>query len=166
MFLQKKVEPVLEQLINTLENLSDVSYNHKSILLNGSTIGGHTRHVIELFLTLLNGYEKCSINYEARKRDIQIETDKKFAISLLKNICTRIYLENKKLTINDFLNEVENDTNKIETNFNRELLYNLEHCVHHMALIRVAINEVSTILLPENFGVAAATIQYKKLCAQ
>ena len=55
-----------------------------------------------------------------------------------------------------------NDTIVISTNYFRELVYNLEHTVHHMALIRVGINEVSAVKVPEEFGVASSTIKYKR----
>ena len=55
---------------------------------------------------------------------------------------------------------------EIESNYNRELLYNLEHCIHHQALIKVAIIQSATIEIDENFGVARSTIEYRKQCAQ
>jgi hypothetical protein len=51
------IEPILLQLAHALNEISENSYRQKSILLNGSSIGAHTRHVIELFQCLLNGYE-------------------------------------------------------------------------------------------------------------
>ncbi len=164
MQLQQKIEPVLLQLANTIQQLTDEQYKQKSTLLNGSTIGEHTRHVIELFQCLINGYEIGVVNYELRKRDIQLESDKLFASIILQTIAQNILLKNKMMQLEGFFSEDE--TAIIETNFNRELIYNLEHCIHHKALIRVAINEVSNLTLPENFGVASATIQYKKLCVQ
>jgi hypothetical protein len=55
---------------------------------------------------------------------------------------------------------------EVFTNFQRELVYNLEHTVHHMALLRIAVNQVSSIPLPEDFGIAMSTIKYRKACAQ
>ena len=166
MQLRQNIEPVLNQLAESLSLLTDNEYTQKSILLNGSSIGGHTRHVIELFQCLINGYENGLVNYEHRKRDLEIETNKKIACSLLTTIACVIHMPNKILNLQGFYSETADDECAIDTNFYRELIYNLEHTIHHMALIRVAINEVSNINLPENFGVASATIQYKKLCAQ
>lgn len=166
MQLRKNIEPVLNQLAESLSQLSEDEYTQKSLLLNGSSIGGHTRHVIELFQCLINGYENTIINYEHRKRDLEIETNKSFACSLLTSITNAIHMPNKILNLQGFYSETSDEECVVDTNFYRELIYNLEHTIHHMALIRVAINEVSNITLPENFGVASATMQYKKLCVQ
>jgi hypothetical protein len=166
MQLKKNIEPVLNQLAESLSLLTDTEYTQKSILLNGSSIGGHTRHVIELFQCLINGYENAVVNYEQRKRDLEIETNKTFACHLLTTIASAIHMPNKVLNLQGFYTDTVDDECAVDTNFYRELIYNLEHTIHHMALIRVAINEVSSIKLPENFGVAAATMQYKKLCVQ
>jgi hypothetical protein len=160
------ISPVLAQLSESISLLSDNEYAQKSLLLNGSTVGGHTRHVVELFQCLINGYKNGTINYEHRNRDIEIENNKNFACYLLDTIADALQLPNKALHLHGFYSESETEESSVSTNFYRELIYNLEHTIHHMALIRVAINEVSNIELPENFGVASATIQYKKLCAQ
>jgi hypothetical protein len=52
---------------------------------------------------------------------------------------------------------------KMPTTVARELFYMLEHTVHHMAIIKMAVvNENLNIDIPENFGVANSTIQYQK----
>jgi hypothetical protein len=41
----------------------------------------------------------------------------------------------------------------------------LEHCIHHQALIKVAVLQ-SAIFCEWKFGVARSTIEYRKQCAQ
>ncbi len=161
------LEPVLLQLINAISNVSDKEYSQKSLHLNGSTIGGHTRHVIEIFQCLLQGYEMGIVNYEHRKRDSVIETNKNYALALLHDVIAKIEMPNKNLLLEGFYsNENDMNTNSMQTNFFRELVYNLEHCIHHMALIRVGVQEFCELKLPNDFGVAPSTLQYRSLCAQ
>jgi hypothetical protein len=105
-------------------------------------------------------------NYEKRKRDYQIETDKELASSLLKEIYQNIDRSNKDIFLEakDYCESME--AIRIPSNYYRELAYNLEHTIHHMALIRVGINEVSSVRLPEEFGVAYSTVKYRQQCAQ
>ncbi len=166
MQLKNIIEPVLLQLSETLSLLTNEQYCQKSLLLNGSSIGGHTRHIIELFQCLIDGYDTNEVNYELRKRDLIIETNKIVASEMLSQITDGLGLSNKQITLQGFFGESEMENFTINTNYYRELIYNLEHTIHHMALIRVAINEVSNITLPENFGVASSTTQYRKACAQ
>jgi hypothetical protein len=43
----------------------------------------------------------------------------------------------------------------------RELAYNIEHTIHHMAIIKQSIIEHFTYIdLPEYFGVASSTVRY------
>jgi hypothetical protein len=106
------------------------------------------------------------VNYEKRKRDYRIETEKDLAISLLKDIYRNIEKQNKAITLEaeDYCDEVR--VVSIPSNYYRELVYNLEHTIHHMALIRVGVNEVSNLELPDEFGVAYSTIKYREQCAQ
>jgi hypothetical protein len=99
MQLKHLIEPVLNQLSQLLSLLTEEEYTTKSTLLNGSTVGGHTRHIIELYQCLLNGYTTGKVNYEKRKRDLAIETNNKIAIELLAGIINAINKENKHLQL-------------------------------------------------------------------
>ncbi len=166
MQLKHLIEPVLNRLSQLLSLLTEEEYNTKSTLLNGSTIGGHTRHIIELYQCLLNGYTTGKVNYEKRKRDLTIETNNKIAIELLAGIINAINKENKHLQLEGSFTTSTNEEMDVSTNYYREVIYNLEHTIHHMALIRVGINELGNIDLPKDFGVAPSTIKYKQLCVQ
>ena len=55
---------------------------------------------------------------------------------------------------------------RMNTNLQRELAYNLEHIVHHMALMRVGLKELlPSIIIPKNFGVADSTQRFRQQTA-
>jgi len=166
MMLTQPIQHVFVQLSETLNQLSNEEYKRSSKIIMNATIGQHVRHIIELFQCLDKGYDTGLVNYEKRKRDYRIETEKDIAISLLKEIYRNIEKPNKGITLEaeDYCDEVQ--VVSIPSNYYRELAYNLEHTIHHMALIRVGVNEVSSVVLPEEFGVAYSTIKYRQQCAQ
>ncbi|OQA12616.1 MAG: hypothetical protein BWY67_00191 [Bacteroidetes bacterium ADurb.Bin397] len=116
-----------------------------------------------MFQCLTDQYASGTINYDLRERNKLIETDPEMAILCINRICNEIELPEKVLTMK--FDHGEGNTT-IETNFTRELLYNLEHCIHHQALIRVAVCKLTRIQLPSNFGVAPSTLIYRNQCAQ
>lgn len=166
MHLQQSVKNVFVQLNDSLLQLSNEEYTRPSSRLFNATIGQHVRHIIELFVCLEQGYDSGFVNYEKRKRDLTIETDKEFARQLLLGIYRSMNRPDKTLQLVANYDEHSEEMLLIDTNYYREVVYNLEHTVHHMALIRVGINEVSNIQVPQEFGVAASTIKHKKACAQ
>lgn len=166
MSLQNAVKTVFVQLTATLDNLQQQEYVQPSTSLSNNTIGQHVRHIIELFQCLELGYVSGIVNYENRKRDITIETDKELAKSILLSLHTELEKENKDLVLEANYEENENSPLRIATNYYREIAYNLEHTIHHMALIRVGLNELSSLSLPENFGVASSTVKFRNKCAQ
>jgi hypothetical protein len=166
MQLQQAVNNVFVQLGETIRQLTPAAYVQPCKNLVNNTIGQHVRHIIELFQCIENGYPDGVVNYENRKRDTAIETDKELALQLLQTIYANLGRPDKQLMLNASYDDHSTETVSITTNYFREIAYNLEHTIHHMALIRVGINEVSTIELPENFGVASSTVKHRKQCAQ
>jgi hypothetical protein len=166
MELQNAVNNVFVQLTETINQLTEKEYAQPCSSLFSNTIGQHVRHIIELFQCLECGYDSGVINYEQRKRDMLIETDKELAKSLLLQIRDELNRSNKDLVLEATYDEHSDKFINIATNYHREIAYNLEHTIHHMALIRVGITEVSTIELPDNFGVASSTVKYRNQCAQ
>ena len=166
MMLTQPIQHVFVQLSETLNQLTNEEYTRSSKIIMNATIGQHVRHIIELFQCLEKGYDAGLVNYEKRKRDYMIESDRKLAIGLLKEIYVSIDKPNKEIILEaeDYCDDVQ--VVSIPSNYYRELAYNLEHTIHHMALIRVGVNEVSKVELPDEFGVAYSTIKYRQQCAQ
>ncbi len=164
--LYSAVTNLFNELSHSISQLSDSEYKRPSNQLSQASIGQHVRHILELFLELNKGYSSGMVNYEKRKRDIEIEINKQFALSIFSEILRGLDLPNKKLLLESNYDLNEPNSILLETNYLREIAYNLEHTVHHMALIRIGITEISSLQLSKEFGVAASTIQYRKACAQ
>jgi len=143
-----------------LLKLSDKQYQHQSELLSGASIGQHLRHVVEFYDCLLNGLSQEKINYEKRARSLELENNRKTAIKKISSIIdhllslelnSRLYLEIEDLVI--------------DTSVERELYYNLEHSIHHQALIKVGLKEQNIgNMVNDDFGVAPSTLKYRKQC--
>src|SRR3954469_7446134 len=99
MQLQKAIGNVFVQLSESIHQLSDEQYKQPSNILFNATIGQHVRHIIELFICLNQGYETGVINYEKRKRDYRIETEKDFARELLHSIYAALNKPDKELIL-------------------------------------------------------------------
>jgi hypothetical protein len=166
MELQKNVRHVFLQLADSLDQLSPEQYNYTCTSLSGITIGQHVRHIIEMFQCLENGYEQGEVDYENRRRDIRIETDKFFASGLLPEIVAQISKINKPLFLRVYYDEVKIIPEKIDTNYFREIAYNLEHTIHHMALIRIGLREIGNFSVDDSYGVASSTLKHRQQCAQ
>jgi len=153
----------LNELIGLLNQLSEKEYSKSCFELSGASIGEHTRHIIEMFQCLNRNYDSGIVNYDKRDRNMLIQTNTDFAIQIILDIKNSISKENKNLELQQIIDGI---AIKIQTNYYRELLYNLEHCIHHQALIKVAILKCENVAVDKNFGVARSTIEYRNQCAQ
>ncbi len=159
-----KSAEALNNLADILQQLPDQSlYTNPCEALSNATIGQHTRHIIELYQCLLAGYPDGKINYDDRKRNPLYENDIPAALEVIKEIQKTLEQPDKEVNIFCGTND---DPVCIESNYYREVLYNLEHCIHHQALIKVALLPVKNINIADGFGVAPSTLQYRHECAQ
>jgi hypothetical protein len=155
------IEHTLSELSHVIGQLNSADFSKPLSVLSNASIGQHTRHSIEMFQCLLKGYDGGEFSYDNRERNLLLETDISFAQHHLKLICSEINLPNKTLTSTYNLGE---SIVQVETNFFRELVFNLEHCIHHNALIRIGVNDISEFAMSEHFGVAPSTMEYRKSC--
>ena len=157
------IKNALNELSNLLKQLSKEDYVLPCYGLSNTTIGEHTRHIIEMFQCLNTQYENGIVNYDLRKRDYLIQTDTNFAEKTIQEIVANLDKQNINLNLQQI---VDGEELLVESNYNRELLYNLEHCIHHQALIKVALLLSESVKVDANFGVARSTIEYRNQCAQ
>ena len=157
------VKQNLSENIDLLQQLTNEELTLPFPELSNATIGEHMRHIIELFGCLLENYEYGLINYDGRKRDLLLQTNKNEANAILEKYLLEIDKPNKPLSLtHNCFSPIE----LLQTNYFRELIYNLEHSIHHQALIKVALHSLPHIKIPSSFGVAPSTLEYRKQCAQ
>jgi uncharacterized damage-inducible protein DinB len=159
---------ILEQLTGLVEQITPEHFSMPVPALGNSTIGQHLRHTIEFFICLENGFEKGIVNYDKRQHDKTIENDKVIALATLASIKKFIqsHQADKLLKLEVSYDFKKEDFAEVQTNFTRELVYNIEHAVHHMAIMKIGIREVAPyISLPADFGIAASTIRYQEKAA-
>ena len=153
---------VLEQLLDITEQIEQKDYAAIIPSLNAS-IGQHTRHIVEFYLCLFEGTKSGKVNYDKRKRDKRIESEKEVAMKVIRNSIKIIknYYLNPKLNLEVMYGDMPGQIISLQTNYERELAYNIEHSIHHMAIVKHGFQEVCPyVKLPENFGVASSTIRY------
>ncbi len=166
MKLKEACRDILEQLNTIISQIKNEDYGKPVSTLNNSTIGQHIRHTLEFFTCLINNYETGIVNYDNRDHDKTIENDKEVAELVIQRIHDFIDQVDKNKTLTLHANYDLNNTEEIaiQTNLERELAYNIEHAIHHMAIIKIGVNAIAPyIQLPKHFGIATSTLKFKEL---
>ncbi|MEM7163665.1 MAG: DinB family protein [Bacteroidota bacterium] len=165
MTIKPAVAQIFSQITYLLEGLSNEEYSKAVDVLNGSSIGQHVRHTLEFFKCLFDGLPFGEVNYDKRNRDIFLENNTLQALALL-NELNQVLIKidtDRSIQLCQNYGEERNEKVRVKSNLQRELIYNIEHAVHHMALIRIGVREIKPSLnLSSSFGVASSTVRYQK----
>ncbi|MFY0651373.1 MAG: DinB family protein [Cyclobacteriaceae bacterium] len=164
MEIKTAAKNLFDQLQFVLEQLDQEIYNSPSISLSGVTIGQHVRHALEFFDCLINAAPSGVVNYDNRKRDLSLEQNPQLALAELEKIKKEIISAtiHQNLTLELSYHHTDNDLIEVSSCFDRELVYNIEHAIHHMALIKIGLREVAPETdIPDGFGVANSTIRFQ-----
>lgn len=160
----------LEEINILLEKLPEELFIRPKEVLSGSSIGQHFRHILEFYICLIKGLDTGIISYDSRERNIEIETDKNTASKIIMEI---IYFFNsvqcnRNLIFSASYSSISGEPNtEISTTLYREFAYALDHTIHHLAIVKIALSEEKeTAIISKNLGVAPSTIRYRDQCAQ
>lgn len=165
MTLQIACTNILNQLSSLINQISEQDFTKPATNLSNSTLGQHMRHTLEFFICFENGFQKGLINYDKRAHDKLIETDKFLAMAAIQRIHDFVSKnqEDRPLKLEVGYDLSREDFVLVDTNYTRELVYNIEHAVHHMAIMKIGIREVAPyVTLAPDFGIAASTIRHKE----
>lgn len=164
MLLQQSSLHTLQSLQSLIEQLSDQEYAQSLAVLSGNSIGKHVRHMLEFYECLFGDLSKGCVNYDTRRRNLRLENDRQFSLDILRHLTKQIQAVTADVLLQLQVSMASDEVSvTVPTTLYRELVYNIEHCIHHLALIRVAIEtSLPHVPLSAQFGVAYSTIRYQQ----
>jgi len=150
-----------------LSSLKEEQYAKPLDLLNQTSIGKHVRHIVEFYeclneSILLGG---C-LDYDLRNRNEEYENSPgkvSVALSSIMNKLEQLTNLKNSITLKFMTCPESTCKTEISSTIERELAYNLEHAIHHMAILKIAIKYYfSECKMDEQFGIAPSTIKYNR----
>jgi len=163
--LLRAAQETLLQGLELLAATGDLKYGRVLGLPFEASIGQHYRHVLEHYDCLRHGLSTAVVNYDAREREVALESSVSKAMDRTGNILDSLvsldpaHLERPCKSVQS-LGYSANEPLELRSNIGRELAYCIGHAVHHYAIIRLICAAVE-VNLPVNFGFAPATLKHK-----
>ena len=148
------IQKNLERGIHLLNNISDDEYANTTIAPYYSSIGGHTRHILDVFDCVFDGLESNEINLIKRKRNSAVENKTTEGIKYFQTIISKLEkVENKDL---NQIVQVSDDLGSgiISANYTLSgiLIQAHSHAIHHFASVGYIISQLGIQLPDEDFG--------------
>jgi len=148
--------------------MDDALYIEPSALCLNSAIGGHIRHSLEHYASLLQGLPAGQVDYDARKRDPAVETRIPAALARIESILTALedLVQHRRVSASQALlvrSLSGADDEWHPSSVGRELQFLLGHTIHHFALI-AGLCHVHGIPVESGFGMAPSTLSYRAAC--
>ncbi len=80
----------LELGARLLGTINDAQYSDTSVEPYHSSIGGHMRHILDIFDCIFDGLESGHIDLSARKRELEIEKSTKAGLARIERTLSRL----------------------------------------------------------------------------
>jgi hypothetical protein len=170
---QELVHSVLETLEQgeaLLAQLSDEHYTRKIAVAFNASIGGHYRHCLDHFQSLLDSTTDGDLDYDHRERGTPIESDRLIALNVtraLRKGYERIdpMLLMRSLIVTCKTSYATSGSQAAPSTVGREIMYSVAHAVHHYALMGVMCG-IMGLRMPAGFGVAPSTLKHQTEAVQ
>ena len=158
---------ILNQVKSLILNLNDEQFTTPNPVFSGSSLGQHFRHLIEFYIEIEKGLNLKEICYDRRVRDLNIESNRSYAIDTINRIESFLATITSDVSLTFLANYTteEAQQEQISSSLYRELAYGLEHTIHHLAIIKIGLVSIG-IPVDENLGVAPSTVRNRLECAQ
>jgi hypothetical protein len=154
----------LRQALDLLGRIDDRRFSTSPRGLAPHRVCSHLRHIVEFYECFLDGLESTHIDYDARKRDLAIESSPCSAATRVCSIIDRLETEPALQYDNALFVRVE-DGDALDlldpylmSSVGRELMTLSNHTIHHFALIAMTLR-VHGMAVDPDFGMAPSTLR-------
>jgi len=155
----------LERGITLLKSIDDNQYSDTSIAPYYSSIGGHMRHILDVFDCIFDGLETKKVDLTARKRNELAETKTAIGIEYFNQIIQKIKTLND-LDFNQIV-QVSDDLGlgmvTVNYTLSSALIQAHSHAIHHFASIGYIISQLGIELPDADFGYNPTTPKNQEL---
>ena len=149
-----------------LTRIDDDVYTASPSGLASHKAGAHLRHILEFYECFLAGLARGRIDYDARKRDLSVETSRQTAQARIRVLIHRLQTESA-LRIDSLVSvRIEDSAGSrvpepfLVSSVGRELQVLSSHTIHHFALMAMTLRALGVSIDPD-FGMAPSTLRYR-----
>jgi hypothetical protein len=150
----------LDALAEVVERVSDLDFLARPSSGVSGSVGAHVRHCVDHVLALLAHTPDAGMTYDDRQRDTALEQSRPLAAETLRRLAVRVRemaprTSDVPITLWTMLDR-RGTRARVRTSLGRELVFVLQHTIHHEAVIAVLLASRGKVL-PGHFGLAPST---------
>jgi hypothetical protein len=163
--LIESVIEVLGQGETLLGEIANEDYTRKLPAAFNASVGGHYRHSLDHFRSLLDSVSSGDLNYDHRERGTLIESDRFAALNATRELRAgyqrlSVACLSRELDVTCKTSYATTGSQAAPSTVGREIMYVVAHAVHHYALIGI-MGCMMGLNMPAGFGVAPATVKFQ-----
>jgi hypothetical protein len=163
--LIESVIEILNQGEALLGEIENDDYTRKVPSAFNASIGGHYRHCLDHFRSLLDAAAAGDLNYDQRERGTLVENDRFAALNATRDLRSSYQqfpnaLLSRELNVTCKTSYATTRSQVAPSTVGREIMYVVAHAVHHYALIGI-MGGMMGLKMPLGFGVAPSTVKYQ-----
>lgn len=164
---------MINEIVKNLQKgrglLVDISREHycdKSIPPYYSSIGGHMRHILDMFNCIFSGYHSGSVDLTKRERNINVETFPSYGSEYLDAMIQQLLsLNESDLSLEiELIDDLGNGCCAVKTTLGAVLAQAQSHAIHHYATIGYMMHHLGVTLTDDDFGLNPTTPKVTKGC--
>ena len=144
----------LDKATYLLDSISQEQYVNTSVAPYNSSIGGHVRHVLDVFVCVFKGLENNEIDLTLRDRNLEVEQEiekcKEYINLVISNLNEINSAELNKLV--SVVDDLGNGKEKAIYTLGAILIQAHSHATHHYASIGYIIHQLGIELPDDAFG--------------